>query len=128
MVDSIGGRTGPLAREARLAAMKSQARAAAEVRTEAAQVDAGAAGSPADMAAPATNAPDFAQALRDGVAEVNASVQDAEALPEELARGDVGSVAEVATRLKTAELSFRFSMEIRNKLIDAYREVMRMQV
>ena len=31
-------------------------------------------------------------------------------------------------QLKQAEISFRFAMEVRNKLIDAYREVMRMNV
>ena len=31
-------------------------------------------------------------------------------------------------KIKKAEFSFRFAMEIRNKLLDAYREVMRMNV
>jgi flagellar hook-basal body complex protein FliE len=34
----------------------------------------------------------------------------------------------VAARLKESELSLRFSLEVRNKLIDAYREIMRMSV
>ena len=34
----------------------------------------------------------------------------------------------LAIQLKRADLSFRFALEIRNKLIDAYREVMRMNV
>ena len=35
---------------------------------------------------------------------------------------------EVTTQLKQSELSFEFAMQVRNKFIDAYREVMRMNV
>ena len=34
----------------------------------------------------------------------------------------------VAGQLKQAEIMFKFSLEVRNKLIDAYRETMRMSV
>ena len=125
MVDRIGGRSGSLAHEAMMAALKKHARAAEEVRTQAAQSPSIASQTPSTGS---TGGPDFAAAIKDGLAEVNAEVQRAEALPEELVTGEVGDLSEVAARLKTAELTFRFSMEIRNKLIDAYREVMRMQV
>ncbi len=32
----------------------------------------------------------------------------------------------MTTQLKQAELTFKFALEVRNKLIDAYRETMRM--
>ncbi|MFT5289374.1 MAG: flagellar hook-basal body complex protein FliE [Planctomycetota bacterium] len=125
MVDRIGGRSAPLAREAILAAMKSQARAAEKVQARAAEaLPQGAA--VAGPQAPAQ--PNFADAIKNGIAEINAEVQQAEALPADLAKGDVKDLTEVATRLKSADLTFKFSMQIRNKLLDAYREVMRMQV
>jgi len=34
----------------------------------------------------------------------------------------------VTTQIKQTELAFEFSMQVRNKFIDAYREVMRMSV
>ena len=46
----------------------------------------------------------------------------------ELERPLTSADPEIAARVKRADLSFKFAMEIRNKLIDAYREVMRMQV
>ena len=55
-------------------------------------------------------------------------VREAEGLPKDLMAGKVTDFHEVAIQLKQADLSFRFAMEIRNKLIDAYREVMRMHV
>ena len=123
MVDGIRGRSGSLANEAILAAMKRQAARTEEVRGGAAAI-----GGPSQEVGEAGDAKSFAEAVREGLADVDAQVKDSEALPQDLVSGEVGGVTEVATRLKTAELTFRFSMEIRNKLIDAYREVMRMQV
>ncbi|MFQ5752664.1 MAG: flagellar hook-basal body complex protein FliE, partial [bacterium] len=40
----------------------------------------------------------------------------------------VENVHEVMIAMSKAEVSFKFMMETRNKLIDAYKEIMRMQV
>jgi flagellar hook-basal body complex protein FliE len=42
-------------------------------------------------------------------------------------KGDL-DLHEVTTQIKQTELAFEFSMQVRNKFIDAYREVMRMSV
>ena len=70
----------------------------------------------------------FGDALGKGLADVDASVRDSDRLVDELASGKLEDFHEVALRLKQSELSFRFAMEVRNKLVDAYREVMRMSV
>ena len=49
-------------------------------------------------------------------------------MPEEVVTGRVDEFHELAARLKQADLTFKFALEVRNKLIDAYREVMRMSV
>lgn len=67
-------------------------------------------------------------ALTDGVRRTDEVVKSADSLPFEMLTGKVGDFHEVAGRLKQAELAFKFSMEVRNKLIDAYRETMRMSV
>lgn len=67
-------------------------------------------------------------ALSSGVRETDQVVKSADALPFELLTGKVNDFHEVAGRLKQAELAFKFSMEVRNKLIDAYRETMRLSV
>ena len=120
MVDRIGS-GGSLAREAILAALRSQAKAAEEVQQAASRIDTG--------KADKSEAPDgFAAKLRDGAEAVNEQLQRAEKLPMDFVKGEVESFHEVAVQLKQAEVSFRFAMEVRNKLIDAYREVMRMNV
>ena len=53
---------------------------------------------------------------------------DPDVLAESLITGKVQDIHEVVAIVKQAEISQRFALEIRNKLIDAYREVMRMNV
>lgn len=57
-----------------------------------------------------------------------AKVQQSDQIPSELVAGRIESLPELAVSLKTTELSLRFALEVRNKLIEAYREVMRMSV
>jgi flagellar hook-basal body complex protein FliE len=47
---------------------------------------------------------------------------------ESFAGGEVENVHEVMIAMTKAEVSFKFMMETRNKLIDAYKEIMEMQV
>ena len=121
MVDRIGNGGNSLAREAIRAAMESQSRMADRIRSEVAG---------ATEAAPDSKVigGDFAAKLQDGLHAVNAEVAKAEQLPSDFAAGKIDDFHEIAVQLKTADISFRFALEVRNKLIDAYREVMRMNV
>ncbi len=71
---------------------------------------------------------DFSNALESGIQHIDQQVQAAESLPLDLLTGKVDDFHQIAVQLKSAELSFKFAMEIRNKLVDAYREIMRMSV
>jgi flagellar hook-basal body complex protein FliE len=122
MVNPIG--SNGLQREALLAALRGQAARTNEVRGAAAEL-ARAAGAERPQA---TGGIDFTGAMADGLKAVNAEIKSAEHLPEEIALGEIKDFHEIAARVKRADLSFKFAMEIRNKLIDAYREVMRMPV
>ena len=130
MVDQIG-KSGSLAREAILAAMNSQAKRSADVRHASGMIGQVAGGGPGGSQA-AGGASDtstqFVDTLKDGLREVEGKIQEVEDLPKALLDGRVEDLHEVAAMIKKAEFSFRFSMEMRNKLIDAYREVMRMSV
>jgi flagellar hook-basal body complex protein FliE len=75
-----------------------------------------------------TKAASFDDAMSNGLEKVDTSVRDADRLVDDFVGGKVEDFHEVALRLKQSELSFRFAMEVRNKLVDAYREVMRMSV
>ena len=77
---------------------------------------------------PSTAGVDFERALDAGIDHIDREVRSAESLPVDLLTGKVDDFHEIAVQLKNAELSFKFAMEIRNKLIDAYREIMRMNV
>ena len=69
----------------------------------------------------------FADTVKQGVSSVDASVKRAESVHLEVLDGSL-DLHEVAALLKQSELSFNFAMKVRNKFIDAYREVMRMSV
>ena len=118
------GRDSALAREAVQAAIKQAAeRVSAGVALPSGPE--GAAGAPAVEGAREL---DFAQALETGIARVDEQVHSAENLPLDLLTGKVDDFHQIAVQLKSAELSFKFAMEIRNKLVDTYREIMRMTV
>ena len=124
MVERIGS-GGGLAREAILAAMKAQAQRGDDVRSAASALMPDATRS-AEGAAGSVGG--FETHLSEAVGAVDSQLKQADALPANLVSGKVSDFHEVAVQLKQAEFSFRFAMEIRNKLVDAYREVMRMNV
>src|SRR5262245_21838607 len=117
MVDRIGKETA-IAREAMRAAQRMVDEREASTRSIASAIE----------GAPAPRAADFEPMLATGVERLDRQVNSAESLPIDLLTGKVDDFHEIAVQLKNAELSFKFAMEIRNKLIDAYREVMRMSV
>jgi flagellar hook-basal body complex protein FliE len=71
---------------------------------------------------------DFGQVLRDSLAEVNRLQQEADTAVESLATGKGLSLHETMIALEKADLSFRLMMQVRNKIVEAYREIMSMQV
>jgi flagellar hook-basal body complex protein FliE len=116
MVDRIG--EGPsLARSAIESALKRHSDAVARVR-----------GGQESAPAPETQSAGFSSALVDGIKDVDAQVKRADALVEGVVTGQVQDFHEVAAALKQSELSLKFALEVRNKFIDAYREIMRMSV
>jgi len=70
----------------------------------------------------------FASALKDSIAEVNAMQQKADASVTALATGDKVSLHETMIAVEQADVSFRLMMQVRNKIVEAYQEILRMQV
>jgi flagellar hook-basal body complex protein FliE len=70
----------------------------------------------------------FKETIGNFVNEVNDLQVKAGESVENFATGKVENVHEVMIAMSKAEVSFKFMMETRNKLIDAYKEIMRMQV
>ncbi|GAN34071.1 MAG: flagellar hook-basal body complex protein FliE [Candidatus Brocadia sp. AMX2] len=72
--------------------------------------------------------PSFQRTLSGFINEVNDLQTKANASIENLATGKVENVHEVMIAMAKAEVSFKFMMEARNKLVETYKEVMRMQM
>lgn len=75
----------------------------------------------------ASEGPSFADALKDGIGTVEAQVQKANTAHLDVIEGRL-DLHEVAAQLKESEITFQFALQVRNKLMDSYREVMRMSV
>ncbi len=88
-----------------------------------AQVDAP--GAPADGAfAPGK----FAQVLQSGLGELDASVGAAELAVRDLAAGKPVELHDVMISLERARLSVQTFVQVRNKLVESYQDLMRMQL
>jgi flagellar hook-basal body complex protein FliE len=98
------------------------------IRPEAGPSAAGRAGDPRAVPETGTAMRTFSEVASEGLADVAGSLREVDQLPRAMVAGEVEGFQELAVRVKSADLSFRFALEVRNKLIDAYREVMRMSV
>ncbi|MBI5474620.1 MAG: flagellar hook-basal body complex protein FliE [Ignavibacteriae bacterium] len=74
-----------------------------------------------------TNA-SFAETMNQAVHDVNALQGEAGKAVERMVSGEATDLHEVMIAVEKAKTSFELLMEIRNKTIEAYREIMRMQV
>ena len=71
----------------------------------------------------------FGGMLKASVQAVNQTQQQAGAMATAWERGDSEvSLTQVMVSLQKADVSFKAMMEVRNKMVDAYQEVMRMSV
>jgi flagellar hook-basal body complex protein FliE len=85
-------------------------------------------GKPAETASTA-GTPDFAQVLQNSIDKVNQTQQQADQMAEKLVSGDTSqNLHEVMIALQTASISFQEMVQVRNKLVSAYQDVMNMQI
>lgn len=89
-------------------------------------------GKPAAPAAAASGSPagpDFASVLKSSIDKVNETQAQANQMAEKLAAGDNNqNLHEVMIALQTASVSFQEMVQVRNKLVTAYQDVMNIQV
>ncbi len=81
---------------------------------------------PASPGKAADGAPSFTDALRDAIRSVDGLQRESETAQASFARGEDVDLHDVLIKIEEAEVAFKTMMEVRNKLVDAYREVMRM--
>ena len=71
---------------------------------------------------------DFARLMDRGLNELNASVGVAEASIRDLAAGKPVELHEVMIQLERARIDVQTFVQVRNKLIESYQDLMRMQL
>jgi len=71
---------------------------------------------------------DFSQFLTEALKQVDALQKNAETASIALATGQVQDLHTVMVALEKASLSLALTVEVRNKALDAYHEMMRMQI
>jgi flagellar hook-basal body complex protein FliE len=77
---------------------------------------------------PAAPAADFGSMLNDAVGALGALGAKADASTAQLATGAPIDIHEVMLNTEQASMGFSLALQVRNKLVDAYQEIMRMSV
>lgn len=89
-------------------------------------------GTDASAAAGTTQAPEpaqgFADTLKDALSGVNATQNKAADITEAYQKGEVTDVAKVMLARQEAGVAFEATLQVRNKLLSAYQDIMRMGV
>jgi flagellar hook-basal body complex protein FliE len=70
----------------------------------------------------------FADMLKDAVKETNHLQKVADQKMQDLATGRTDNIPEVMIAAEKADIGLRLMVQVRNKVIDAYQEIMKMQV
>jgi len=70
----------------------------------------------------------FGEFLTQALGEVNKLQNDSANATFDLAAGKLQDVSQVTIATEKATIAMQLTMQVRNKMIDAYQEVMRMQV
>lgn len=75
-----------------------------------------------------TGTPQFSKLVSEGLAGVNQQLLASEAGLQQLASGNVENLHQVMIQMQDAKLSFDLLMQVRTRLLEAYQDVMRMQI
>lgn len=70
----------------------------------------------------------FSDTLKEAVHEVNRLQKVSDKKMQELATGRAKSIPDVMVAAEKADIALKLMVQVRNKIIEAYQEVMRMQV
>jgi len=70
---------------------------------------------------------EFGKVLSDALKNVNDQQKNVEKLTDDFATGKISNIHELIVEAEKASVSLRLTVEVRNRIVDAYREIMRMQ-
>jgi len=80
---------------------------------------------PAETHAPSGS---FGQWFTNELNSVNAQLVGAERSVQQLAAGGAGSIHDTMIQLEQARMQFQLAIQVRGRVLEAYQEIMRMQV
>lgn len=83
---------------------------------------------PGARPSPPSGGVSFEEMLRMAVQEVDSLQHRADSLKESLAVDPNANLQEVMVATERARLAFEFTMQVRNKVVQAYEELMRLQI
>jgi flagellar hook-basal body complex protein FliE len=90
---------------------------------------AGALPAPATLQQPRkTDGVDFTQWMQTQLDEVNTQIHSSQAGLVQLATGEGGNLHHVMLELEKAKTAFQLTVQVRNKILEGYQEIMRMQI
>jgi len=72
-----------------------------------------------------TSSKGFVDTLKDSVEKVNELQNEADKQINKLALGDSKSIVKTMIAVEKADISFKLATQVRNKSVDAYKELMR---
>ncbi|HHW23178.1 MAG TPA: flagellar hook-basal body complex protein FliE [Clostridiaceae bacterium] len=83
---------------------------------------------PVNTAGKANESVNFKDLLIDALNNVNALEQESARMTEDFIAGRTDNIHSVLIAGEKASISLQFVMEVRNKVLEAYQEIMRMQI
>ena len=70
----------------------------------------------------------FANQLQQAIQEVDGLQRNREEMVDGMVSGEVSEVHDVMIAAKESQMAFELLLEVRNKLLESYQEIMRLQV
>jgi flagellar hook-basal body complex protein FliE len=70
---------------------------------------------------------DFGKVLQNSISQIQEMNTNAEASLEKLVAGEVQDIHQVMIAVEKANITFQTMMQLRNKLLEAYKEIMNMR-
>ena len=77
---------------------------------------------------PSERGEDFGQMLMDVIKEVNSAQQDVRSKQTALVTGQPVEIHDVMIAMEKASVAMQLTLQVRNKVLEAYQEISRMQV
>ncbi len=74
------------------------------------------------------NASSFSNVFSEAIKNVETELKQAQDLSNQLVNGEVQDLHQVMIQMEKANLGLQLTVQVRNKVVEAYQEIMRMQV